>query len=231
MSQFTLEVLQAISDWQRGGSHEQKVRRGVKLKDVSRTLDAKFKSCERPCYRQEAHEKDRVWQLLADGALPETIAAWTIDLETAKEFKGGVPPTDRQGIVFEITPPAGSVVINLVEVYQDAGFQQPVTNHRSQIDGFAQGIGRYGDTQNEVVLELGKLSQAHIYCYGGFASGRAVLAKDYFQRSPTEQDLKVFDEVCARAGIPPTGEWWLTPEGTRNVFSTRPASSRRVEGP
>ncbi|WP_283178142.1 hypothetical protein [Gemmobacter sp. 24YEA27] len=219
MSQFTLDVLQAINDWQRGGDHKQKVRRGEKLKEASQNLDAKFRNCSRTCYRQEAHEKDRVWQLLADDALPETIAAWTTDLATAKSFKGGVPPVGLQGIVFKFNPPASKVVLNLEEVYKDPDFTQAVAELKADIVAFGDGIGRYGDEQCEVVLEMGSLDQAHIYCYGGFASGRPVLAQDYFGRVPTEDDLKEFDALCLKAGISPVGDWWLTPEGTSNVIS------------
>ncbi len=78
MTEFTLQLLQAINDWQRGGDHKQKVKRGAKLKQLAAGLPEKFRTCSATCYRQEAHEKDRIWQLLADSALPETIAAWTI---------------------------------------------------------------------------------------------------------------------------------------------------------
>jgi hypothetical protein len=100
---FTLELVQAVSDWQRGGSHNQKVKRGQRLKVVAAELPEAFRVCTDPCFRQEAHAKDRVWQLLANNHLPETIAAWTVDLRTAKTFKGGMPPPGLQGVIFKIT--------------------------------------------------------------------------------------------------------------------------------
>src|SRR4051812_42794202 len=108
---FTRELIQAVNDWQRGGDHKQKVRRGLHLKDCAASLPAQFRICGEACLRQEAHEKDRIWQLLADRRLPETIAAWTMDLDVAKTFKGGMPPPGLQGVIFSLVPPAESVVL------------------------------------------------------------------------------------------------------------------------
>ena len=88
---FTRDLIQAVSDWQRGGSHDQKVKRGERLKTAAALLPEHFRTCAATCFRQEAHEKDRVWQLLADNHLPETIASWTTNIAIAKAFKGGVP--------------------------------------------------------------------------------------------------------------------------------------------
>jgi hypothetical protein len=86
---FTRDLIQAVSDWQRGGSHDQKVKRGERLKTAAALLPKHFRTCAATCFRQEAHEKDRIWQLLADNHLPETITSWTTDIAIAKAFKGG----------------------------------------------------------------------------------------------------------------------------------------------
>jgi hypothetical protein len=51
---FPLELVQAVSDWQRGGSHNQKVKRGQRLKAVTAELPEAFRLCTDPCFRQEA---------------------------------------------------------------------------------------------------------------------------------------------------------------------------------
>jgi hypothetical protein len=214
---FTRELLQAVNDWQRGGSHAQKVRRGQRLKECAAALPSRFRTCEAPCFRQEAHEKDRVWQLLADNRLPETIAAWTIDLRIAKSFKGGVPPPELQGVIFTIVPPPGTVVLNLVALYADPNFRAAVAEHRSNVNGFADGIGHWDTSQCEVVLELGTLERAGVYSYGGFSDNKELLAALYLQRQPTAEDLAEFDALCAKAGVAP-GQWWLSPEGTQAVL-------------
>jgi hypothetical protein len=159
---FTRELVQAVSDWQRGGSHEQKVKRGERLKAVAATLPETFRICTESCFRQEAHEKDRVWRLLADNHLPETIASWTTDIDVAKAFKGGVPPPGLHGVIFKITPPKNSVVLNLTALNADSAFQAAVETHKANIAGYHDGLGRWQDSQREVVLELGNLGQASV---------------------------------------------------------------------
>lgn len=85
---FTRDLIQAVNDWQRGGDHDQKVRRGQRLKECVATVPAQFRACSEVCFRQEAHEKGRIWPLLADRVCRK--------LDVAKAFKGGVPPSGLQ---------------------------------------------------------------------------------------------------------------------------------------
>lgn len=215
---FTRELIQAVSDWQRGGSHDQKVKRGQRLKAAAASLPERFQTYATPCFRQETHEKDRVWQLLADNHLPETIASWTIDIGVAKTLKGGVPPPGLHGVIFKITPPKNSVILNLTALNADPGFQAAVETHKDNINGYHDGLGRYQDSQREVVLELGNLEQASVYSYGGFSSNRETLVELHLQRKPSPEDLAEFDDLAKKAGITPGGEWWLSESGTQAVL-------------
>jgi hypothetical protein len=215
---FTRDLIHALSDWQRGGSHDQKIRRGERLKAVAASLPAHLRTCAAPCFRQEAHEKDRVWQLLADNHLPETIASWTTEIAIAQAFKGGVPPAGLQGVIFKITPPKSSVVLNLTAFHADPAFQAAVETHKASIDGYHDGLGRWGNSQREVVLELGNLDAASVHSYGGFSSNRETLVELYLQRKPSSEDLAEFDELAKKASITPGGEWWLSESGTQAVL-------------
>ena len=218
MTGFTLELLQAINDWQRGGDHKQKLRRGKKLKQLAAALPEQFRTCSKICYRQEAHEKDRIWQLLADESLPETIAAWTTDLSIAMDFKNGVPPNGLRGVIFSLTPPSESVIINLIEIYSEPDFRLAIEQHKLGIIGFGKGIGRYDDTQREIVLEMHKLRSRTIHCYGGYASDSETLAQQFFGHKPNAEGLAFFDQICHQANIPESGAWWLSEAGTKNVL-------------
>lgn len=88
---FTTEFIQAVSDWQRGGDARQKLRRGVRLKELSAEIDERFRRCGLVTYRQIALEKGSIWSLIAERKLPETVSAWTLSPGVAKMFKGGVP--------------------------------------------------------------------------------------------------------------------------------------------
>jgi hypothetical protein len=219
VADFTLELLQAINDWQRGGNHNQKLKRGAKLKQLAATLPERYRNCSEVCYRQEAHEKDRIWQLLANECLPETIAAWTTEISIALDFKNGVPPDGLRGVIFRLKPSSEEVVINLVEVYRDPDFRSAIERHKSEIIGFGDGIGRYYDTQREIVLELHKLGPETIYRYGGYASDRETLAQQFFRYKPNAEGLAFFDQLCRQANIPESGAWWLSEEGTKNVLT------------
>jgi hypothetical protein len=218
---FTRDLIQAVNDWQRGGDHRQKVQRGVRLKECAAALPASLRECDVACFRQEAHQKDRTWQLLADNCLPETIAAWTTDVQVAKTLKGGVPPLGLQGVIFKLIPPRGSVVLNIAELYKNPDFLNVVERHRPNIVGFHDGIGRWGGSQSEVVLELDNPKSAEVFSYGGFSPNREVLAELWLQRKPTSEDLANFDALSAEAGAVP-GPWWLSQAGTQAVL-------RRIE--
>ncbi|MBY5336083.1 hypothetical protein HFO99_19445 [Rhizobium leguminosarum] len=109
--------------------------------------------------------------MLIDDKLPETIASWTTSLEVAKAFKGGVAWGDQdRSIMLAMKPPAGSVVANLERLYDEPEFQKAVALYGQEIEYFYNGAGKYGNTQKEVVLELGSLSSASICSYGGYSS-------------------------------------------------------------
>jgi hypothetical protein len=119
--QFPLPLLQAISDWQRGGDAKQNKARGKKLKEACASLPDKYRACSMCCFRQIALPKGGVWDLIGEDRLPEKISSWTLDIEVAKGFKGGVPPEGQgyQGVILCLRPPPTSVIINLSELYRN----------------------------------------------------------------------------------------------------------------
>ncbi|AMB47686.1 hypothetical protein [Methylobacterium sp. AMS5] len=208
---FTLELVQAVSDWQRGPTERTKIARGERLKALMLTLPAYFRECNQLCFRQECHQKDRTFQVLIQNSLPETIASWTTSLDVAKGFKGGVVyGNDDRSIILSITPPNGAVVANLDRLYQEREFQQALEKYGSQIDYFQNGAGKYGNTQKEVVLELGSLSSTHIYSYGGYSSTLDDLVGAFVLERGREPDDAERSHLSGLAGQP----WWLSEEAT-----------------
>lgn len=223
---FTRDVVRAISDWQRGSSHNTKVPRGSALKDIMLQLPEYFRQCDDLCFRQECHQKDRTFQVLINDKLPETIASWTTSIEVAKAFKGGVVWGDQdRSIILAMKPYAGTVVANLERLYNEPEFQKAVASYGHEIDYFYNGAGKYGNTQKEVVLELGSLSSASVYSYGGYSSpvvGLIVEFRKMYERDPDQQEL---DQIVTKADQP----WWLSEVGTRNVISRAvPAFLERI---
>ncbi|MEC9468890.1 MAG: hypothetical protein VYA18_04145 [Pseudomonadota bacterium] len=222
---FPLELLQAVSDWQRGPSEKKKIERGNTLKELIATLPAKFRSCDEPCFRQEAHEKGRTFDVLIANKLDETVAAWTTNETIAQKFKGGVPPLGLQGIILRIMPPPGSVVANLKALYSDQDFVDAMQANRSKIDYYENGAGKYGGTQDEVVLELGHITEAQIYSYGGYAGPFEQLVVEFVAMNGHEPSEAEQQNLAEAAG----GAWWLSEEGTRIVIArTKPQFLKRI---
>ena len=141
---FTLDLVQAVSDWQRSPTEKTKPIRGQRLKEQMSTLPAYFQECDRLCYRQECHQKDRTFQVVIQGSLPETIASWTTCLDVAKSFKGGVAfGSDDRSIILSIVPPSGTVAANLERLYAEREFQQALDTYSSQVEYFHNGAGKY----------------------------------------------------------------------------------------
>lgn len=215
---FSLEFLQAVSDWQRGGDARQKARRGKRLAELAAVVDGRFRSCELTCLRQVALEKTPLWQLLAERRLPESISSWTVSPAVAKGFKGGVPPEGWQGVIFAHFPKAAEVVLSIYKLYQDAEFAAAMANHASQIDGYADGAGKYGASQHEVVLKIEALDTATVLAMGGYSADRDTLVKMMFQREPTADDIAWFEHYRRKAGIE-LGAWWLEGEPWERVLA------------
>ena len=229
---FPLSLLQAVSDWQRGGDANQNIKRGQKLKEASGHLPDEFRTCSLCCFRQMSLPKGGVWSLIGEDRLPEKISSWTPDLEVAMRLKGGVPPEGQgyQGVIFCLLPPPGSVIIDLQALYRDQDFVAALEQNKQSIVGYYDGAGRYGSTQSEVVLEVAAVTQQDIYSLGGHSSPFDDLveyaAKLIFGRPATDVErdalmLKV-DHIRQEAG-----PMWLRPEATQRVLTnTHPHAER-----
>lgn len=221
---FNLSVLRAISDWQRGGDAKQNRLRGQALKEACSSLPESYRTGVFPCFRQVALEKSSLWDLIGADHLAEKVSSWTFDIEIAKEFKNGVPPDGQgyQGVIFCIKPPPiGHVIINLRDLYKSPAFCAAMDRNKSAIDGYADGSGRYWDSQSEVVLEIDTVTQDDIYSLGGHSSPFEQLvtqaAELTYGRAVTQKEV---DALLLRAEhvSHQAGPKWLTPEATKRVL-------------
>ena len=177
-SAYSLELLQAINDWQRGGNRRQKRSCGIRLKGLASALNAQFRHCDAVCFRQVELDKSFVWKLGDTLHLTEEISSWTLNFDFAKEFKGGVPPPGSQGVIFALKPDPNAVVLNLAELCRDPTFFQECERLRSKIRKYRLGIGHYRDNEAEVILEVSELKIDDVYALGGYSSDRITLARE-----------------------------------------------------
>lgn len=215
---FNIQLLQAISDWQRGGDAKQKEKRGKALKEAARCLPDKFRSTEVDCYRQIALEKNSVWNIGTQYKLSETISSWTSNLDVAKQFKGGVPPSGYQGVIFKITPTDNvDVIINLHELFACQDFADFLAENKNKVDNFSQGTGKYGNTQCEVVISTDSLELKALFAWGGYSSPEQTLATMFFGHEPTTQELELFRDLMMQAGHNCGPYWLTTPDAVERV--------------
>ena len=158
-----------------------------------------------------------MWELMAVRQLPESISAWTVDLDFAMKFKGGVPPEEWQGMIFCTMPKPHQVVVNLSTLYGDRDFERTVKLFKPKITGFYDGIGKYGKSQSEVVLEIDVLSPDDVYTMGGYSSDKATLTQLILGHAPTPAEQAWVDEHIVRSKVQPGGPWWLSHDGWRTV--------------
>jgi hypothetical protein len=221
---FDLPLIQAISDWQRGGDLKKNLRRGQALKEACASLPEEFRTCPLVCYRQLALPKGGVWELIGEDRLPEKISSWTVDIEIAKAFKGGVPPEGQgfQGTILYLHPPPDSVIVNLWKLYREPEFRDALTRCQASVTGYQDGAGRYGNSQNEVVLEIGSVTQEDIYSLGGHSSPLEALvnaAADLVYRRPSTDAERQALLLNAKAAGVKTGPAWLNMDATRRVLA------------
>lgn len=223
MDKFSIELLQAVSDWQRGGSAKQNKRRGERLKELSKDLPQNFKACGLCCFRQIALPQGGVWKLIGENLLPEKISSWTTDLAMSKLFKGGVPPEGQgyQGVILCLRPPPDSVIVNLGALYADPEFREALVRNMARIEGYHDGAGRYGNEQSEVVLEVSSVTQEEVYSLGGHSSAFELLvaqaAAGPYGRPATDEELDRF-MLKAESMRSQAGPKWLSFEATQRVL-------------
>lgn len=232
---FNLSLLQAVSDWQRGGDAKQNLRRGQVLKDACSYLPDRYRTGALVCFRQIALKKGGVWDLIGEDRLPEKVSSWTFDIEVAKQFKNGVPPEGQgyQGVILCIAPPFQSpVIVNLRELYKDQAFCDAMERNKSAITGFSDGAGRYWGSQSEVVLEIDAVSQDDIYSVGGHSSPFEQLvdmaAEVIYgpEATPAERAALLLEAEQIRFHAGPS---WLTPDATKRVLArTKPKAEALV---
>lgn len=228
---FAIELLQAISDWQKGGDLKQSIRRGKRLKEICSSLPDKYRACHLVCFRQVALPKGGVWDLLGKNKLPEKISSWTFDAQIAKAFKGGVPPDGQgyQGTIFCLLPSPASVIVNLRALYTDGSFCDAMERNKTSINGYHEGAGRYKNDQSEVVLEIENVTPEDVYLLGGYSSPLdelvAQAAELIYRRSSTPAEREALLLHAKDAGLE-DGPKWLSMVATRRVLDkTKPRAA------
>jgi hypothetical protein len=222
---FTLELLQAVNNWQLGGDPTAKAKRGKRLNALVATLPEAFKTCKTNCYRRLSLTKGSVWKVGTESELKETISSWTVSLQVAKEFKDGVPPKGYQGVIFEYCPKPVEVVVNLDALFLNRDFQIAIKEKKERIKNFDTGIGRYLNTQQEVVLSLPKIPLDAVHCWGGYIGNE----KSFEGMLPAGQSMEDFKKLLANSAFDFNQPQWLcNPEAITHVNDVLAKSGQKL---
>lgn len=217
---YPASFLHAIDRWQKGGDLAANLKRGKCLKDeVSKLEDQGLRLCGQVVYRRLSLPQKHIWEFITTGTLPEKISSWTVDLDVAKGLKGGVPPEFQDGkrwfgVILEHKPAAPEIVLNLNSLWVELPYQRSLS--AANPDQYTEGIRRYENSQQEVVLELDRVSLKEIYSWGGYSSPADELARLALGAKATKDQIADFGNALEANGIS-TGARWTSSTGARNV--------------
>jgi len=225
---YSLELLQAISDWQSGSS----ITKAKKLKNLCANLPKKFREfpSNLNLYRQISLDERGLVKFLREKKLPEKISSWTINYKVAEDFKGGVPSEfgEFRATIFKTRSLNNQVIVNLSELYKCSDFCNVMELNKDNINGYWCGAGKYWDTQFEVVMATEYLDHSNIYSLGGHSGSAEQIAEQALRENNIQSPLVIED--IAELSRDYVGAWWLSPEGTRRVVdrTLRIASARNL---
>lgn len=214
---FNLPLLQAISDWQQGGVSEQKRARGIAVAEAAQCLEARFRKCNLVALRKISLKKQPLWELLAGERLAETISAWTVATDIAKTFKKGVPKPGWQGIIVCCSPSDAQVIVNLSTLFDNAAFKEAIERHKDNIHEFELGMGKYMNSQSEVIIEKDAILPSEIYALGGYSSEPHEIGKIIFGRDVSDEEITWMQSALNASGRD-FGAWWIEGEQKDNVL-------------
>jgi hypothetical protein len=177
---YSINFLQALNDWQYGGVHN-KSTRGPLLKKLARNLPPHVTSTSLCCFRRLDLPPSTLLELRTE-ALSESISSWTFDLSVATRLWGGDPEPDRETLIFAIAPGTGNVILNVAALYREPEFIEACERHKNDIWRFELGIGWYGDSQQELILELGQLDTNSVVAIGAYSDDLRPLAAHLLER-------------------------------------------------
>ena len=134
-----------------------------------------------------------------------------------------MPPEGQgyQGVILCVLPRATNVVVNLRELYGDRAFTEALEQHKTDIVGYYDGAGRYGNAQSEVVLEVSSVTQEEIHSMGGHSSEFDKLVDEAaklvygHEATPEEREALMLKVAHLRSVAGPD---WLSPEATQRVL-------------
>jgi len=180
---FSDELMHALANWQRGWRENQEKREQLsnELSTAVEDLDLKFKKVSSICYRKRFLHNGELVDIILKDEKKEGVVSWTIDKEFAERFKDLKKDGAVSGAIFEHYPSDDEVVVNICELWKDAGFISAANDFKEKYPEESKPLFYFRDSQGEVVL-TSPLKASEIIALTGASSP--------------------FDDLCDQVGIP-----------------------------
>lgn len=206
---FKLDLIKAINEWQIKGTGVNKENIVKKLIEHSEQIDLKFKSLNSKCYRRIDLNNHYNFVLGQEMQLPETYSSWSFDKEFVKKFNDGVPEKGYQGVIFEISSEFKDleVILNLNELFSDPIFKSECESQKHNITNFDKGIGKYYNSESEIILKVNTLKISQIWAYGGFSSTKAGFITKYLGNKLNRKMKRLIDQRERKNNLLFGGRW------------------------
>src|SRR3989338_5704331 len=180
---FSDDFLKTLGAWQKGWKEDQSIRLQLadQLKNAVHHLPDSFKQVNQPCYRKRFLHQGELFEIIMVDEKDEGLTSWTIFQKYAENFKGLQRPSAVSAAIFEHTPTANEVILNICELWKSESFIQAAEEYKSKNGENANAIFNFKASQGEVVLSA-PLKGSQIIALTGASSP--------------------FDELCDKAPIP-----------------------------
>lgn len=180
---FSDDFLKALGAWQKGWKEDQSVRLKLadQLKNAVHHLPDSYKQVTQPCYRKRFLHHGELLEIIMVDEKDEGLTSWTICQKYAENFKGLQKPSAISAAIFEHTPTANEVILNIYGLWQSELFIQAAERYKNANGENADAIFNFKASQGEVILSS-PLKGSEIIALTGASSP--------------------FDELCDMAMIP-----------------------------
>lgn len=215
---FPDTFLRALGAWQNGAAEDRTRRKalGDALALEAAKLPAQFRRVTGTCFRKRFIYKGESIPF-ARAQIDEGVAAWTIDEDYARNFKGGIRTDGSLTALFAKTPEPDEVVVSLPALWASKDFIAAVADYAGRGGEFADALLNFKDNQGEVVLNT-PLRPDDVHGLCGMASGYDELCDRASILDPRERD-RIWKNMIQR-GVYPNEPWWLGKEAAQRIIQS-----------
>lgn len=179
---FSDDFLSILGAWQRGWNEDQsaRLRLAEKLKKSVKCLPDEFKQAGESCYRKRFLHHGELFEIIMVDEKEEGLTSWTMFQKYAENFKGLRKPDAVSAAIFEHTPMANEVILNVYALWKSELFINAAKKYQDKGGDNADAIFHFKASQGEMILNA-PLKGSKIVALTGASSP--------------------FDELCDKAGI------------------------------